>query len=381
MKIGRNDPCPCGSGRKYKHCCLNKKTFEQVAQAEPMPDMPPIHILAGFDSETEYKKAMEQYTEYCENKLKPGEMAPSFREYTFGASPASSVFDQIKGYVELAGAGSMEELKATMGKVVDEYNEIIDEEDPDHWNRIDSLIKELVYEGVFKAENAVEVKRTGIRKEELENTLLIKLSQTYIEYIVRNNGKQFISVEKKNSGDIEAVFELYKELFKEDASLSTGFDGIHSLLWYLLVKIVLLEKGYFEVRNNRVYAAEKGLNLLNGKDIKKTYFAFFKYITEKINWFFFLELPEDVEIIQDAHGLFMYTMHMLEEGGYKLDSETVFKTVDSILKMEIDEETAVGVLEDFFIKGFLHLAGFTVPAETGAYKMTELFNKMFIWKI
>lgn len=23
-KIGRNDPCPCGSGKKYKHCCLNK---------------------------------------------------------------------------------------------------------------------------------------------------------------------------------------------------------------------------------------------------------------------------------------------------------------------------------------------------------------------
>lgn len=23
-KIGRNDPCPCGSGKKYKRCCLNK---------------------------------------------------------------------------------------------------------------------------------------------------------------------------------------------------------------------------------------------------------------------------------------------------------------------------------------------------------------------
>jgi SEC-C motif len=22
MKLGRNDPCPCGSGKKYKHCCL-----------------------------------------------------------------------------------------------------------------------------------------------------------------------------------------------------------------------------------------------------------------------------------------------------------------------------------------------------------------------
>lgn len=26
MKIGRNDKCPCGSGRKYKNCCLKKNT-------------------------------------------------------------------------------------------------------------------------------------------------------------------------------------------------------------------------------------------------------------------------------------------------------------------------------------------------------------------
>lgn len=25
MKINRNAPCPCGSGRKYKHCCLKKR--------------------------------------------------------------------------------------------------------------------------------------------------------------------------------------------------------------------------------------------------------------------------------------------------------------------------------------------------------------------
>jgi hypothetical protein len=23
-KPGRNDPCPCGSGKKFKHCCVNK---------------------------------------------------------------------------------------------------------------------------------------------------------------------------------------------------------------------------------------------------------------------------------------------------------------------------------------------------------------------
>ena len=22
--VGRNDPCPCGSGKKYKQCCMKK---------------------------------------------------------------------------------------------------------------------------------------------------------------------------------------------------------------------------------------------------------------------------------------------------------------------------------------------------------------------
>lgn len=28
-KIGRNDPCPCGSGLKYKKCCLSKPAPEK----------------------------------------------------------------------------------------------------------------------------------------------------------------------------------------------------------------------------------------------------------------------------------------------------------------------------------------------------------------
>jgi len=27
-KIGRNDPCPCGSGKKYKNCCMNTGKYE-----------------------------------------------------------------------------------------------------------------------------------------------------------------------------------------------------------------------------------------------------------------------------------------------------------------------------------------------------------------
>ena len=28
-KAGRNDPCPCGSGKKFKKCCENKETHKK----------------------------------------------------------------------------------------------------------------------------------------------------------------------------------------------------------------------------------------------------------------------------------------------------------------------------------------------------------------
>jgi tetratricopeptide (TPR) repeat protein len=31
--MGRNDPCPCGSGKKYKHCCLDKDRAAELAPA------------------------------------------------------------------------------------------------------------------------------------------------------------------------------------------------------------------------------------------------------------------------------------------------------------------------------------------------------------
>jgi len=38
-KIGRNAPCPCGSGRKFKHCCLGK-TAAPAVSAPPPPVVP-----------------------------------------------------------------------------------------------------------------------------------------------------------------------------------------------------------------------------------------------------------------------------------------------------------------------------------------------------
>ncbi|WP_018922776.1 YecA family protein [Salsuginibacillus kocurii] len=53
MAIGRNEPCPCGSGKKYKKCCANT-------------DTPSIDQLVKKD----IKEIVTRYLEHAEHKLK-----------------------------------------------------------------------------------------------------------------------------------------------------------------------------------------------------------------------------------------------------------------------------------------------------------------------
>jgi tetratricopeptide (TPR) repeat protein len=52
MKPGRNDPCPCGSGRKYKHCC---GLLPAAAAAVPGRDS----LVAARDSQLEAEGLLE----------------------------------------------------------------------------------------------------------------------------------------------------------------------------------------------------------------------------------------------------------------------------------------------------------------------------------
>ena len=55
-KIGRNEPCPCGSGKKYKKCCLRKheKAKELISggvdfRQPEAEEGPPEYVVKGFD--------------------------------------------------------------------------------------------------------------------------------------------------------------------------------------------------------------------------------------------------------------------------------------------------------------------------------------------
>ena len=53
-KIGRNDPCSCGSGKKYKRCCLAVDQASRTAAREPL-DPESAHLTS--------KLALDDYEE------------------------------------------------------------------------------------------------------------------------------------------------------------------------------------------------------------------------------------------------------------------------------------------------------------------------------
>jgi hypothetical protein len=61
---GRNEPCHCGSGRKYKHCCLEKdEAAAREASAEteqaspPSPESAPVNRRPKHNTYQPWKKS------------------------------------------------------------------------------------------------------------------------------------------------------------------------------------------------------------------------------------------------------------------------------------------------------------------------------------
>ena len=61
-KIGRNDPCPCGSGKKYKHCCLGSKvaTVNRTTSKSEKPVVSPLAIMRFEQKLQDKPKELEQ---------------------------------------------------------------------------------------------------------------------------------------------------------------------------------------------------------------------------------------------------------------------------------------------------------------------------------
>ncbi|HRX16910.1 MAG TPA: SEC-C metal-binding domain-containing protein [Spirochaetota bacterium] len=109
-KVGRNDPCPCGSGKKYKKCCMEKADnvlrFPSGTQSGSVPNnlIPP---LPGFDPEK-----FAEYQTFAESWDEADGPVPSFMQYLGTGNAASEVLDDLKNNLKGMDIKSEKQLQA-----------------------------------------------------------------------------------------------------------------------------------------------------------------------------------------------------------------------------------------------------------------------------
>lgn len=63
VKVGRNDPCPCGSGKKYKRCCMNKSEVQEEQPIEMESEEERLRWLARYPETGGQREAGRIYLE------------------------------------------------------------------------------------------------------------------------------------------------------------------------------------------------------------------------------------------------------------------------------------------------------------------------------
>lgn len=91
-KIGRNAPCPCGSGQKYKRCCMEK---DEAAGRAALADL------------------------QVEQQVRTGEFYASFEQAEQLAEASNAVIDLVK-------SGQLDEAERAARDLLERYPEVHD---------------------------------------------------------------------------------------------------------------------------------------------------------------------------------------------------------------------------------------------------------------
>ena len=72
-KTGRNNPCPCGSGNKYKKCCLSKdlenKAIEEAMAGQQFESLDDAQIFVNHKVQQMNEKPREDLGGFSPNQL------------------------------------------------------------------------------------------------------------------------------------------------------------------------------------------------------------------------------------------------------------------------------------------------------------------------
>jgi tetratricopeptide (TPR) repeat protein len=113
-KVGRNDPCPCGSGKKYKKCCLPSQ------QSLPKPAATTAREIPDFDVVLEEDDDLDEMSNGVVAAIKAGRLDEAERLCQQLADKYPDLIDPIERY------GMLYEARGDYPQAADHYRRAAD---------------------------------------------------------------------------------------------------------------------------------------------------------------------------------------------------------------------------------------------------------------
>ena len=210
-KLGRNKPCPCGSGKKYKKCCLASGVYEQY--------LPPLDVAPTSDEEAENPADRE-----FEDLVEQPEVRDSARDYDETDEeepPVTQALSQPEPTLYLKPREDLPDLPTDQQALVDAWWKDFDPlfKKPD----VDEMIRRVVgfmeeYPALFvhlglEHEVLFEIAAEAGRRKEWPkySALLTRIREEHPEMYVRSFSyyDYNLMIERLVAGQFEAIPQLF----------------------------------------------------------------------------------------------------------------------------------------------------------------------------
>jgi hypothetical protein len=308
VKIGRNDPCPCGSGKKYKHCCLQNETGE--------------------------------------NSQRPG-TAQSVAE-EIGSAAAEQPFE------------SLEELNDFTRQLMNERN---------RWARAEfcALSPEQMSHLLYKPFSSPETIEFSTDIAPGADVTIMRLFMTLVDAV----GEGGLKTTAKGNLPLKFCKAVAQQLQQEDDGayrlLIGGIRSERDLEVLHCTRLVAELAGLIRKYRGQFVLTRKCREMLDRRDSGSVYFELFKAYTTKFDWGYRDGYPE-AELVQHT---FLYTLFLLASFGTNPRSQRFYedKFLTAFpMALEMFPETAYSPAEEsarrcYFVRALDRFAAFFGLAE------------------
>jgi hypothetical protein len=370
-KPGRNDPCHCGSGKKYKICCLDK-------------DAGIAEFQASLPSQTE----LDRYTEFAKSWDLSNGPVPSFMQFKGKPNLATKSLTGISAEMDEMNFDSEKDIQTFLKSRMDSANNTpVD----DFLGMTSSQVSFIAVSIFDECSGLVELKK-DVPVKLLEELPVIKQC-VYILKALAENEKGIKATAKGNFPRVlvQKFYELFVKEHDDFKRTPSKEDDVSEIQ---LIRFFLTDTGLMKKQHGWLSLTKKGRGVLEKYKPYELYRLIFIYLCDKYNWLYGTGYSELYGFIQEV---VVFCLYMLKKKGDDFVSAAayadIFKTAFPSLVEDMDSQYSFSLFESGFCYLFLENYALTLGlVEKRAdghrfekdkifFRTTALFKELFDWKI